>query len=119
MILDFSIDNRIVLTTEFDCALQELDILFNTTNCEVLGNPEYGCNFEQFLWTMTPTTSALQEYIVEKISNTYFLKKFNPTVEVTTEMGVERDIYYVTIRLDIPENNEEMKAKATKVFMLQ
>ena len=119
MILDFSIDNRVILTSNFDCAIQELDMLFNTTNCEVLGKPEYGTNFEQFLWTLTPSTNALKEYIERKLNETYFLKAFNPTVEVTTDIGTERDIYYVTIHLQVPEDNEEMRAKATKVYMLQ
>lgn len=118
MILDFALDNRIFLTDELDCAIQELDMLFNTTNTELIGKPDYGTNFEQFLWTITPTTGALKEYIDQKIFGTYFLKKFKPEVTVTTEPGDQRDIYYVTIDLNVESDDEEIKKKSTRVYML-
>lgn len=118
MILDLSLDNRIVLMQPLDCAIQELNILFHTANTELIGNPEYGTNFEDFLWTLTPTTEALEEYITEKLQNTFFVSRLNPTVEVTTEPGIERDIYYVNINLEINSNNPDDQRKAHRVFML-
>ena len=67
MPLDLSLDNRIMLNTKLDCAIQELDMLFNTTNTELIGKPEYGTNFEQFLWQLTPSTDELRKYIYQKI----------------------------------------------------
>ena len=87
MILDFSLDNRTVLTDPLDCAIQELDMMFNTTNTELLGKPEYGTNFEQFLWTLTPMVSSLKEYINGKLGEMLFVPMFDPKVEIQTEPG--------------------------------
>ena len=118
MTLDLSLDNRTVLNSEVDCAIQELDILFNTVNTEVLGKPEYGTNFEQFLWTLTPTTESLHEYVRQKIQETYFAKRFVSNIEVTTEPGDLRDIYYVAISMNIPPTTPDYPKKSRRVFML-
>lgn len=118
MTLDLSLDNRIVLTDPLDCAIQELDMLFNTVNTELIGKPEYGCNFEQFLWHLTPTTEALKSYITEKISQTFFLSKYDVSIEVTTEPGLERDIYIVTIHVHVDSDDDSIQEKTHRVFML-
>ena len=118
MTLDLSLDNRIVLADPLDCAIQELDMLFNTVNTEFIGKPEYGCNFEQFLWHLTPTTESLKAYIREKISQTYFLSQYDVNIEVTTEPGLERDIYVVAIHVHTDSEDEETQAKTHRVFMI-
>ena len=50
--IDLAIDSRIFLTEEIDLAVQELDVLFNTENTQLLGMPDFGSNFEQFLWQL-------------------------------------------------------------------
>ena len=70
--IDFALDSRIFLNNEFDIAMQELDILFNTENTELIGNPQFGTNFEQFLWQLNPSPNELKRYINEKISGTMF-----------------------------------------------
>lgn len=119
MILDLALDNRTVLTSPLDCAVQELDMLFNTTNTEVIGKPEYGTNFEQFLWTLTPMTESLKEYIERKLRDMYFVPQFDPTVEVSVTDGEMRDIYYVTISLKVNSDNPEVLKKSRRVYMLQ
>ena len=119
MILDLALDNRTVLTSELDCAIQELDMLFNTVNTELIGKPEYGTNFEQFLWTLTPMTEALKEYIENKLRRMYFVPQFSPTVEISTQDGELRDIYYVTISLKVNTEDPEVLKKSKRVYMLQ
>ena len=118
MVLDLALDNRTVLTNELDCAIQELDMLFNTTNTELIGKPEYGTNFEQFLWTITPTTEALRDYVNKKINETYFAKNYNIDVNVTTEPGDLRDIYYVTLNMTVNTEDPEILKKTRRVYML-
>ena len=84
MIYDLSLTNEVFLDDEVDLALQELDILFNTEPTEMLGDPNYGVFFEQFLWDLNPRSSELKEYITKKIEdNTYYVKQFD--YEVTVE----------------------------------
>lgn len=120
MFLDLSLDNRVLLNDPLDCAIQELDMIFNTTNTELINRPEYGSDFEQFLWQMTPSPNELSKYIHELINDyTYYAATFNITVNVKTEMGELRDIYYVEIVFnDVNTDTEEQKKKSRRVYML-
>ncbi len=118
MALDLSLDNRIILNTRLDCAIQELDMIFNTTNTELIGDVTYGTNFEQFLWQLTPSTEELRKYIYEKISHTYFVSQFNVTVNIRTELGQLRDIYYVEMSFNIDSDDEDIQTKSHRVYML-
>ncbi len=104
--LDLALDNRIFLNSELDCALQEIDMLLNTSNTELLGDPSYGTDFESFLWTLTPTTTELEDYIKEKIrTNTLFVNKFKNYVRCEFLQGKYRSIYKVKIILIDSEGN--------------
>ena len=50
-ITDIAIDdNKKIITDKFDFLLQEIDILFDTSKGEVLGEDTFGTAFENFLW---------------------------------------------------------------------
>ena len=83
--IDLSLDHRVFLNSVFDAAIQELDLLFNTETTELINDPMFGTNFEQFLWQLTPTTQELKKYIIEKIDGTLFLSKFNYTVDINVD----------------------------------
>lgn len=112
--LDLSLDHRIVLNNEFDAGLQELDLLFNTETTELINNPLFGTNFEQFLWQLTPSVNSLKQYINEKISETYFLSKLNYNIDVNVYKGEIRMIYDVQIH--ISDNNGN---NTTRKFQLR
>lgn len=97
--LDLAIDSRVFLTSELDAALQELDILFNTENTELIGHPEFGTNFEQFLWDMNPSASRVEEYIKEHIKDTFFLSTMQYSVAVKLLNGEYRGVYHVIIEI--------------------
>ncbi len=98
--IDLAIDSRIFLTEEIDLAVQELDVLFNTENTQLLGMPDFGSNFEQFLWQLYPSVNELKKYIDELIFNkTIFLKKFEVNIEVQILDGETRKIYLVGIEI--------------------
>ena len=63
--LDLALDDRIFLNDPIDCAVQELDIILNTNCTELIGYTDYGTNFEQFLWEMTPSVEEIKKYIKE------------------------------------------------------
>ena len=99
--MDLAVDERIILMNPVDCALQEIDILFNTVNTELIGDPQYGTNFEQFLWELAPSDEAVERYIRQKIdTQTYYMSKLNYDVHVSSEPGSVRDIFHVEISLD-------------------
>ena len=100
--IDFAIDSRIFLNNEFDIAMQELDLLFNTENTELIGNPQFGTNFEQFLWQLNPSTNDLKRYIQEKVSTAIFLSKYTIDINVDIVSGNYRNIYVVTINVIAP-----------------
>ena len=96
--IDLALDSKIFIDTNIDAALQELDLLFNTENTELIGYPEYGTNFEQFLWSTTPSIDTVKEYIEDKISNnTFFLSQMEHDINVQILDGEYRQIYYVQI----------------------
>lgn len=98
MIYDLAIDNRVFLEDRVDAGVQELDILFNTVNTELLGYPEYGTNFEQYLWDMTPSPQSLKSYIQNKINTqTMIMRELDYNVEVSVISGTARQIYLVQV----------------------
>lgn len=99
MEIDLSLDNRIILYSKFDAAIQEIDLLFNTSHCELLGDTSYGTNFEQFLWTLNPSPDALKKYINEKISKSSLASEVVSDVDVKVYDGEYRNIYDVQLTL--------------------
>lgn len=97
--IDLSLDNNVFIKTKLDAALQELDILFNTENTELIGYPEFGTNWTQFLWQMSPSPNDLRSYIYEKIADTFFLSQLTVDVAVNV-MNYEYDgMYHVQISI--------------------
>ena len=103
--IDLALDSRILINSELDAALQELDILFNTETTELINNPEFGCNFEQFLWQLTPATESLKTYIIEKIQQTLFLSKMTYNININLYKGEIRMIYDVEIHISDRNGN--------------
>lgn len=102
--IDLAIDGRIFINNILDEALQELDILFNTTNTELIGYPTYGTNFEQFLWQLTPSPNELRKYINTKFSETFYLSQLKNDIDIQILDGEYRNIYY--IKINVYYNNE-------------
>lgn len=95
--IDLAIDGRVFIDNVLDEALQEMDILFNTYQTELIGYPDYGTNFEQFLWQLTPSPKELKRYIFEKIGDTFYLSQLSTEIDVEVLTGEMRNIYYVKI----------------------
>jgi hypothetical protein len=108
--LDLALDDRILLNSKFDCALQEIDMTLNTECTELLGDPYYGVSMDMFLWTLTPTTTELKKYIYDKLANeTLFASQFNIDVNVQFIKGEIRSIYLVQITLSDTQGNSVTK----------
>lgn len=104
--IDLALDNRVMLDNDLDLAIQELDMLFNTTCTELIGYPDYGISIETFLWTLTPTTSELKKYINNQIKEyCVFANMFKVNVDVEFYQGKFRSIYLVMITLETPNGD--------------
>lgn len=131
--IDLAIDDRVKIDSVIDAALQELDILFNTTCTELIGNTSFGTNFESFLWDFSVSEDTIKRYIMDVINNnTTFMKRFDYNINVTEVPGDHRSIFYVQIDLkpdpfnditdDDPKANkleEKTMPKTRRVYMLR
>lgn len=107
--IDIGLDD-VIITDEFDAALQELTILFNTSNTELLGNTKYGMNFEQFLWALTPQVDSLEKYIKEKINTcTFYLRNFRYDINIEYIYEEHQGIYIV--KFSLYKNNKTVNHK--------
>lgn len=108
--IDIGLHDNIIITNPVDEAIQELDILFNTTPTELIGNTSYGVNFLQFLWQLTPETERIEQYIRDRITMmTYYMKflKFDLSVSIVDDIN---EFMYV-INITIYDENEIAKEK--------
>lgn len=100
MAADIALDSRVLIDDEFDLAIQEIDLVLNTNNTELIGDVDYGVNLETFLWTLSPTTSDLNNYITSKIKAYCPLSnKYQVNVNTQYYKGSYRSIYVITISL--------------------
>lgn len=108
--IDLAVDSRVFIDTPLEEAVQELDMVFNTERTELIGYPDYGTNFEQFLWSLNPDPYALKQYIMEQIMvNTLFIKDMNVDVNVEIHEGDYRNIYLVQIAISDNYGNAEQR----------
>lgn len=104
--LDLGLFEQPFIKSKLDMAIQELDILFNTTCTELIGRPDFGTNFLQFLWVLTPNVDSLKRYIEEKIEmNTLYLREFDYYLDVTFISDVSENIYVVKFYIETDTNN--------------
>lgn len=96
---DMSIASDVIIDNSLDMALQELDLMFNTERCEVLGDLTFGTTFERLLWTMRPDPDYIKIYIKQAMADAEYFNKFVSDINVTYTQGEIRPIYYVQIGL--------------------
>ena len=98
--IDFNLSNKlsddIVISNDLTCLLQQVDLLFETTPEDVLGDPDFGSNYDKYLYTLGLSNEALEQKI---LSDLYRLELFGykPTVTVTIVEGTIRDIAFIDI----------------------
>jgi hypothetical protein len=109
--IDLAVDSRVFINTPLEEAVQELDMIFNTERTELIGYPDYGTNFEQFLWSLNPDSNQLRTYILEQINvNSLFIPQMNVEVDVQVIEGDYRNIYLVSITMSDDYGNVEKRA---------
>lgn len=100
MIFDVGLTENVLINNKLDAAIQELDILFNTENTQLLGVPEYGVNFMQFLWSLTPAVDSIERYIKNKITTcTFYLAKMSYDINAEFVYTGEEAAYIIHFKL--------------------
>jgi hypothetical protein len=84
------------LNYEVDLLLQQVDILFDTTPTEVLGDEDFGTNYDKHLYNTKLSASNLKA-IVEQDLMKLNLMGWSFDVEVHLLQGTEQDIAIIQI----------------------
>ena len=97
--IDFCLNQTpATINNEIDLIKQQIELLFDTDKMEVLGSPEFGTHYEEFLYDLGMSA----ETIASKISadmNTLSLFGYSHEVKVDLYQGTENDIILVHIYL--------------------
>ena len=100
-----------LVNNEVDIIIQQVDMLFDTAKKEVLGIPDYGTDYDEFLFNLQMSNAAIA-YQVECDIRSLELFGFEPTVEVSILEGTLNDIVLITIGL---RRNETYYEKTYKL----
>lgn len=98
--VDFSLDtNSVTKESDLENVMQQIEMLFDTSPFEVIGEPEYGSDFEKFLWDLNASNYDIEQYIDSRIRSEVDLLGFNVQTEVAIMNGTENDIILADITI--------------------
>ena len=109
--IDFNIlhkySDNIVISNNLACVLQQIDLLFDTDTDDVLGDLDFGTNYDKYLYTLDISNASLEAKITEDLHKIE-LCGFTPSVTVKIVEGTQRDIAIIDITLtgDYEEYNK-------------
>ena len=100
--LDFSLSNKFtddpVISNDLVCALQQIDLLFDTCKGDVLGDMFFGSHYDDYVYSLDHGNGDLEEIISRDI-NKLDLGTFSASVVVRLVEGTVRDIALIDITL--------------------
>lgn len=97
--MDFNIkDGKPLITNDVEIILQQIDLLFDTSPREVLGDVTFGTEYDRYLYDLKVSNESLKSRIYSDLSSIDMMG-FTPTVEVYMFQGTERDIALIDIEL--------------------
>ena len=102
--IDFCVtEDDVLFEQDIDLVVQQIDILLDTKPRDVLGEPNYGCDYYRFLYETNIGANGIAGYIENHIRNSVDLLSFNLQVKCSLHKGTENDIILVYIKLIAPE----------------
>lgn len=90
------------INEELKLITQQIDMLFDTANREVFGDPHYGTNYDEFLFNLNLSNSAMEYQVRCDLANIE-LFGYEPSVEVGIVEGTLNDI--ILIKIGLEKNN--------------
>lgn len=98
--IDFSNNTtKTILDETADLVLQQIDLLLDTDKGEVLGEQDFGTDYDKFLYEVNVGNNYIRDYIERNIENNVDLLGWQLDVQVETMMGTLNDIILVNIEL--------------------
>ena len=98
--VDLSLDTiNVSKTTDLENVIQQIEMLFDTSPFEVIGEPTYGSDFERFLWDLNASNYDIEQYIDSRIRSAVDLLGFNVETTVSLLNGTENDIILADITI--------------------
>jgi len=97
--VDFSLYKKnglSTINTEVDLLIQQVDLLFDTTPTEVLGDEYFGTSYDKYLYDTRLSAENLKSIVSKDISSLN-LMGWNYDVDVYLLQGTEQDIAIIDI----------------------
>lgn len=102
--IDFNLDyDYAIKYDEVELILQQVDILFDTSRGEVLGDVSYGTNYSEFLYNLQISNDDIK-YTIERDLSSLYLFGYNYDVNVSILAGSENDI--ILVKIDFYKDDE-------------
>lgn len=93
--------NRIIEDRKIEVVVQKLENILFTNKGELLGDDNFGCNLEYYLWSTKVPVSKIQREIEEQIQT--YIPELTSTYEYEINLnlfqGTQRDILYINIKI--------------------
>lgn len=98
--IDFNLtdDDRPTISTDLECLVQQIDIYFDTTPGQLIGDMFYGTEYDRFLHELKFDAPAIQDKMEQDLLS-LDLMGFTPYVKVYLLQGTEQDIALVQVDL--------------------
>ena len=92
---------RLTEDRPIEIIVQKLEVLLLTNRGDILGDPNFGCNLEHYLWRTDTPNDSIQKNIYEQIYK-YIPDITNYTFSVKVELyqGTVRDIMSINIIIE-------------------
>ena len=87
--------------SELSRLLTQIETVIFTRKGDVLGNPDFGANLEDYVYSLSYNDYLLKKVVAEQIFQFCPLaQKFNVTVDVDFTKEVDRHAVFIDIRVD-------------------
>lgn len=97
--VDFNLkEGPATINSDVECLLQQVDILFDSTPGDLLGDVQYGTEYNKYLYNLKLSPDQLKDAIEQDLYSLDLLG-FVPSVQVYLLQGSERDIALIQIDL--------------------
>lgn len=110
--VDFNLnEGEPTINDDVACLIQQIDILFDSTPGDLIGDIEYGTDYEKYLYDLKLSPQSLKEQMLRDLYSLDLLG-FTPDVNVYLVQGSERDIAVIDVHL---RRNGEDYSKTYKI----
>lgn len=93
--------DRVIEDRKIEVIVQKLENVLFTNKGEVLGDENFGCNLEYYLWSTKVPVSKMEMDIKDQI-NTYIPElndEYSYELSLDVYEGTHRDILYINIKI--------------------